>query len=122
MPSEATTLFPREAAQLKQLGERLRLARLRRKLSSTVAAARVGVSRTTLYRAENGDPNVSLGNYFRYLGVLHLDGDLDLLARDDHVGRRLQDLKLPKKRKRVIKPAAKSAAKSGGRSNARRPA
>ena len=114
MPSKATTLFPGEAAKLQQFGERLRLARLRRKLSSTVAAARVGVSRTTLYRAENGDPNVSLGNYYRYLGVLHLDGDLDLLARDDHVGRRLQDLKLPEKRKRGTKKT--------GRSNARRAA
>ena len=113
MPSEATLLFPAETAKLKQLGERLRLARLRRKISTTVAAARVGVSRTTLYRAEQGDPNVSVGNYFRYLGVLHLDGDLDLLARDDHVGRRLQDMKLPEKRQRKAKPAGR---KDAGRS------
>lgn len=106
MPSEATLLFPGEVAKLQQLGERLRLARLRRKLSSTIVAARVGVSRTTIYRAEQGDPNVSLGNYFRYLGVLHLDGDIELLARDDHVGRHLQDMTLPEKRqpKTVTKP------------------
>lgn len=116
MPSEATLLFPGEAAKLQQFGERLRLARLRRKLSSTIAAARVGVSRTTIYRAEQGDPNVSLGNYFRYLGVLHLDGDLELLARDDHVGRRLQDMTLPEKHQRKTVPKAKAA----GRKNAGR--
>ena len=118
MPSEATLLFPGETAKLQQFGERLRLARLRRKLSSTIAAARVGVSRSTLYRAEQGDPNVSLGNYFRYLGVLHLEGDLELLARDDHVGRRLQDMKLPEKRQRKGMPKPAPA----GRKNADRQA
>ena len=109
MPSKATVLFPREAAKLKQFGERLRLARLRRQIPLIIAAARVGVSRTTLYRLEAGDANVSLGNYFRYLGVLHLDSDLDLLARDDHVGRRLQDMKLPERRSRKS-GSAKTAA------------
>ena len=99
MPGKSTLLFPREAMALAQLGERLRLARLRRRLSAETVASRVGVSRITIHRAEKGDPNVSLGNYFRYLGVLGMEGDLAQLARDDTVGHQLQDLELPAKRR-----------------------
>ncbi|MBX7113922.1 MAG: helix-turn-helix domain-containing protein [Myxococcaceae bacterium] len=76
------------------LGERLRIARLRRKLTSVLFAERMGVSRDTLYRLERGDPGISLGTYLRALRVLGLDQDLDLLAKDDVLGRRLQDERL----------------------------
>lgn len=78
----------------KALGQRLQLARCRRELSTTVFAERVGISRNTLKRLEDGDPNVSLGTYLRALRVLGLDGDIDVVARDDVLGRKLQDLKL----------------------------
>ena len=57
-------------------------------------AERVGVSRDTLNRAEKGDPAVSLGIYLRILRVLGLDSDLDLLAKEDTLGRKLQDMAL----------------------------
>lgn len=76
------------------LGERLRLARKRRKLSNAVVALRAGISRSTLYKVEAGDPGATLGSYVRVLAVLGLEGDLDLLAADDRVGRKLQDLAL----------------------------
>ena len=76
------------------LGERLRLARLRRRLSAGSFAERVGVSRDTLHRLEKGDPGVALGTYARALRVLGLDADLDAVARDDELGRKLQDLAL----------------------------
>jgi transcriptional regulator with XRE-family HTH domain len=75
------------------LGQRLQLARCRRDLSTTVFAERVGISRNTLKRLEDGDPNVSLGTYLRALRVLGLEADVDAVARDDALGRKLQDLK-----------------------------
>jgi transcriptional regulator with XRE-family HTH domain len=81
---------------LSGLGERLRLARLRRKFSADTVAERAGIARKTLYRAEQGEPAVTLGTYLKILGVLHLQTDLDRLAKDDILGRRLQDLELPK--------------------------
>lgn len=95
MPRPSRALFPRAQARLTALGERLRLARLRRKVSQTEMAARVGVSRMTIIRLERGDPNVALGVLTRVLGVLGLEADLDLPAASDEIGRRLQDLELP---------------------------
>jgi transcriptional regulator with XRE-family HTH domain len=80
------------------LGDRLRKARLRRKLTGVLFAERMGVSRDTLHRLESGDPGVALGTYLRALRVLGLDADLDLIARDDALGRRLQDERLPQRR------------------------
>ena len=79
---------------LSDLGERLRLARKRRKLSNAVVALRAGISRSTLYKVEAGDPGATLGSYVRVLAVLGLEGDLDHVAADDRVGRKLQDLAL----------------------------
>ena len=63
----------------------------------------------TLHRAESGETAVALGTYVRILAVLHLAADLNLIAEDDVLGRRLQDIALPQKR---IRSAAKKAAKS----------
>ena len=81
------------------LGERLRLARLRRSLTGVLFAERMGVSRDTLHRLERGDPGISLGTYLRALRVLGLDSDIDLLARDDVLGRKLQDERLTRRRR-----------------------
>ncbi len=94
MPRTLAPPFAGNRRQLTSFGERLRLARKRRGLSATLAAERVGVSRDTLSRVEKGDPAVSFGTYLRFLRVLGLDADLDLLARDDVLGRKLQDLNL----------------------------
>lgn len=98
MPATQPRLFPNMQRMLEQLGERLRLARLRRKYSIATVCARADIARATLYRAEAGDPAVSLGTYARILDVLGLIGDLDAVAADDVLGRKLQDLKLPAKR------------------------
>jgi transcriptional regulator with XRE-family HTH domain len=80
------------------LGERLRAARLRRRISTILFAERMGVSRDTLNRLEKGDATIALGTYARALRVLGMDRDLDALARDDELGRKLQDLQLPERR------------------------
>lgn len=80
--------------QLTALGLRIRLARERRKLGTELFAERVGVSRETLRRLEKGDASIALGTFLRALRVLGLDRDIDLLAADDELGRKLQDIEL----------------------------
>lgn len=94
MPRKPPTVFPQEQRLLSHLGERLKLARMRRKLSNAVVAQRAGISRTSLYKVETGHPGATLGTYLRVLAVLGLDGDINALAADDKVGRKLQDLAL----------------------------
>jgi len=106
MPRKPPTVFPQEQRLLSQLGERLRLARMRRKLSNAVVAQRAGISRTSLYKVEAGDPGATLGTYLRVMAVLGLEGDIHLMAADDKVGRKLQDLALeptpsPSRRRRT---------------------
>jgi len=105
MPAARPRLFPSEQRSTTALGGRLRLAKLRRQLTAKTVAARAGISRMTLYRAESGETADALGTYVRVLAVLHLEQDLALVAKDDVVGRTLQDNALPAKRRRA--PAAK---------------
>jgi DNA-binding XRE family transcriptional regulator len=56
----APPTYPAAERQLKALGDRLRAARLRRRLTQEVVAARVGVSKQTLAKLESGLPTTSL--------------------------------------------------------------
>lgn len=101
MPRTYSPPFAAGAHQLEKLGARLRLARKRRRISSVLMAQRVGISRDTLHRIEKGDPVVGLGTHLRVLRVLGLDADLDRVAADDPLGRKLQDLALEPGGRRV---------------------
>lgn len=98
MANQAAALFPPALRQLKELGERLRLARLRRNYSAESVASRAGITRMTLYKIEQGNPGVSFGGYLSVLRVLNLQNDIDGIARDDELGRKLQDLQLPERK------------------------
>ena len=100
MPRSLPAFSAAQRRQLDALGARLRLARKRRRLSTVLMAERVGISRDTFTRVEKGDPAVSLGIYLRVLRVLGLDSDLEALAKDDALGRKLQDMEL----ERPIRP------------------
>ena len=82
---------------LSELGENIRLARLRRKFSSTLVAERAGIARNTLRAVEHGDTSVAFGAYANVLLCLGLEKDLRLIAKDDELGRKLQDADLPTK-------------------------
>lgn len=86
--------MPRLARLLIGLGQNLRLARLRRAYSAETVAQRAGITRRTLYRVERGDSVVALGIYARVLQALGLEADLEKVAVDDVLGRKLQDSKL----------------------------
>ncbi len=76
------------------MGENIKLARKRRKISAVQMAERAGISRSTLYLIEAGNSRVALGAYFNVLRVLGLQNDFLKLASDDVLGRKLQDLEL----------------------------
>jgi transcriptional regulator with XRE-family HTH domain len=107
MPAPASLLYPRQSKLLSELGERLRLARLRRRFTASLVAERADISRQTLTKVEQGDAAVTLGTYMRVLAVLNLEADVALVAADDVVGRRLQDAGLGVPRRvRKVAPAA----------------
>ncbi len=87
-------LFPNHQRLLEQLGERLRLARKRRKLTTAQVAERAGISRSTLYHLEMGESNSSIGTLLQVLMALRLENDLALLGKDDVLGQRLMDAEL----------------------------
>ena len=90
-------ILPLLQRALAEVGENIRLARLRRGISASIVAERAGMTRTTLRSIERGDPNVMFGGYARVLLTLGLEKDLLLLASDDELGRKLQDAGLPLK-------------------------
>ncbi|EHQ28124.1 helix-turn-helix domain-containing protein [Mucilaginibacter paludis] len=94
MQTKKQTLLPKFQKLLEQLGENIKLARKRRRLTTIQVSERAGIDRTTLYYIEKGNPSVSLGAYFNVLRVLGLQDDFLKLAADDEFGKRLQDLKL----------------------------
>ena len=99
--STRSVLLPRKLSQKLQIvGEQLRLARLRRNISLEVIAERAQCSRMTASKVEKGDPTVSMGAYLRVLFALQLADDIELIAKNDPLGRDLQDLNVRKRASR----------------------
>ena len=91
MKSKATSFTQKQQKILATLGENIKLARLRRKLSIRSMAERAGIATSTLGNIEEGSPSVSLGNYLQVLSILRLEDDLLLLTDKDPIGRQIQD-------------------------------
>ena len=94
MANKTPILLPKIQRILDELGENIKLARLRRKLSTSQVAERAGMGRTTLVKIEKGHSGVGIGQYLNVLKVLGLEKDFLLLAKDDVLGRKLQDAQL----------------------------
>lgn len=94
MANRAPVLLPKLMRILNDVGEQIKLARLRRKLSSEQVAERAGIGRSTLVKIEKGHPGASIGHVLNVLKVLGLENDFLLIAKDDELGRKLQDADL----------------------------
>jgi transcriptional regulator with XRE-family HTH domain len=94
MKTKTPRPFPSVDRQLKAFGQRLREARLRRDISTVLFCERMNVSRDTLNRMEKGDASIAIGTYLRALRVLGMDKDFEVVAKNDELGRKLQDAKL----------------------------
>jgi transcriptional regulator with XRE-family HTH domain len=94
MKKRNIVLLPQVMGTMALLGEHIKLARLRRKLTAEQVAERAGISRRTLVSVEKGLPSVAMGIYMQVLFVLGLSDDMAKVASDDKLGRKLQDIKL----------------------------
>ncbi len=94
MRSRKPILLPKAQKAISMLGENIKLARLRRRYSTQQVSERANISRPTLLSIEKGNPNVSIGAYIKVLMVLGLEKDIINVAKDDELGRRLQDARL----------------------------
>ncbi len=99
MNSKNTIVMPETQRILEQMGEQIKLARYRRKLSAELVSERAGISRSTLWNVERGASSVAIGSYAAVLHALgNMESDFLLVAKDDVFGRKLQDLDLINKR------------------------
>lgn len=105
MGNTTTTQHPVVRRLLEQLGENIKLARMRRGFSMELVAERAGMSRTTLRSVERGGSGVTIGSYANVLHVLGLHEDLSTVAADDELGRKLQDAALPDRQRSPASPA-----------------
>ncbi|TWV99100.1 helix-turn-helix domain-containing protein [Chitinophaga pinensis] len=97
MKSKKHILFPKQQILLEELGNRMFLARKRRKLTAIQVAERAAIDRGTLRAIEQGSPSVSIGAFINVLRVLGLQSEVSKLLEEDPVGRKLQDLRLQNK-------------------------
>ena len=95
MAQKTSSLLPSTEEHLQRFGERLRLARRRRRLSSKQVAERAGMAPMTLRSLERGGSGVTIAAYLAVMQVLGIERDLDLLGQADPLGRELQDASLP---------------------------
>lgn len=104
MGRKTVVLLPKIEKKLEEMGERIKLARLRRNLTMELVCERASISRQTLSLVEKGSPRVAMGIYASVLHALNgLDDEIDNIAKDDTLGRTIQDLNLiTKKRARKI--------------------
>ncbi|MEO7743163.1 MAG: helix-turn-helix domain-containing protein [Usitatibacter sp.] len=120
MAKKIAPLLPVAQQLLGQLGDRLRLARLRRRLTAAQVAERSGMAPMTLRSVERGGAGVTIGAYAAVMQVLGIEKDLELLASADPLGRELQDARLDKRMEprgrpapRVVKLTSAATAKTG---------
>ena len=99
MKARRVKLRPKETRILEVVGENIKLARLRRRLTTEQVSKRANIARSTLWHVEKGSQHISIGTFLQVLSVLGLEKDLKNIAEDDLLGRKLQDAKLITKKR-----------------------
>ena len=89
--------MPKAARSLAVLGQNVKLARIRRRITAAMMCERAGISHATLTAIEQGRPSVSMAGYMSVLFCLNLHKDIEKVAADEELGRELKDLRLPKR-------------------------
>lgn len=110
MSKKTVAVMPETQIVLKNMGAQIKMARLRRNLSAEFVAEKTGISRATLWAVEKGSPTVAIGTYAAVLHLLDgMDKDFEHVAKDDELGRNLQDLNLvtPKRARLKLRKAKK---------------
>lgn len=84
---------------LKTLGQHIKEARIKRRLTLALVSERAGISYLTVRNVEKGSASVSLGIYAKVLFVLGLLDNLYEIANPDkdEVGKILESENLPKR-------------------------
>lgn len=98
-PQAHTTLPFEVRAAVEHLGERIRIARVRRRLEQDELAQAVGTSRRTIWSIESGKPGVAIGTVLAVLWKLGLMGAVEAVAdpdADDH-GKTLEAARRPQR-------------------------
>ncbi len=100
--SNASSIPLPAARALRKLGRDLSLARRKRGISTSDMAARLFVSRATLWRLERGDPTVALGTLVTATFILKLHDRLGNLAApgSDELALSLDERRLPQRIRR----------------------
>lgn len=108
--SLADALPPVALKALRELGENIAVARLRRREPQRAWAERIGISVPTYVRMEKGDPSVSMA---AYAAALWLMGRVQVLpevaAPENDLTALEQDVRAARKRERVRTPASVAA-------------
>ena len=99
MKARKAKLLPKEKRILELVGENIKLARLRRKLTTEQVAQRANIGRSTLWHVEKGSEHISIGIILQVLSVLGLADDMKGIAANDVLGRKLQDANLITKKR-----------------------
>ena len=99
MKARKTKLLPKEIRILEVVGENIKLARLRRRMTTEQVSERANIARSTLWHVEKGSEHIGIGTFLQVLSVLGLEKDILKIAEDDLLGRKLQDVNLTTKKR-----------------------